>query len=400
MKKTLAIRTRLILLFAVAFLSLAVCTGLGLLAMAGDSSWLAGIPWAGAGFLFALCGAAYFLADGIRETFGGDPEYVAEIVHRLADGELSTPVNLSQGADASVLNSLARMQEKLRGIILQIERNAQDVSASVQQMSAQSNEISFASQMQAGSTAQTTETITEITHGINEIANLVNETEHHSNAVADLSVQGESMVSDTMQGMNSIKDTIRNTATQILQLKERSGEVSGIIQLIKGIAEQTNLLALNAAIEAARAGEQGRGFAVVAEEVRRLAERTATATSEISTMIQSIQHETNHAVDVMETVAPLLDAGVGKSVQAAEYLHQIKDRAALTLEKIQRLAQLTDEQVGRARNIVENVEQITEMLKMTDGAVESATQTSVTLERSAANLDQAVKMFNLNGVPK
>lgn len=100
--------------------------------------------------------------------------------------------------------------------------------------------------------------------------------------------------------LHQVAEKTHETASSVEQLSERASQIGGIVSLIKEIADQTNLLALNAAIEAARAGEQGRGFAVVADEVRKLAERTTSATGEISSLVSAIQEETSKVKEQMD----------------------------------------------------------------------------------------------------
>ena len=133
-------------------------------------------------------------------------------------------------------------------------------------------------------------------------------------------------ISDNLQKMS--EKTVE-TAASVDHLNERTNQIGGIVKLIKEIADQTNLLALNAAIEAARAGEQGRGFAVVADEVRKLAERTSTATSEIGQLVSAIQQETA-AVKALVEVSPQQAEEFHKDGQQA--VHSMKDLMQITVQ--------------------------------------------------------------------
>jgi methyl-accepting chemotaxis protein len=235
----------------------------------------------------------------------------------------------------------------------------------------------------------------ELTVSSSHISASALETEQNSQDAMRLAAEGSERVGQASTAIRRMSETVTGASSRILALEERIGQVSSIANVIKEIANQTNLLALNAAIEAARAGEQGRGFAVVADEVRKLAERTSSATTEIEQMITDIQSDTSSAVGAMNAALPEVDQGVALAASAADALQAIETGARQTLHRVREIADATREQSAASTSIAQRVEEISNMVESTSENIRGAADAAIGLERIAVGLKDQIARFRV-----
>jgi len=195
--------------------------------------------------------------------------------------------------------------------------------------------------------------------------------------------------------MRSISESVSGTAKKVGELGRSSDQIGRIAGVIDDIADQTNLLALNAAIEAARAGEQGRGFAVVADEVRKLAERTTTATKEIAGMIVTIQDGTKGAVKAMEIGSQQVEEGVTSTARAGESLHEIIRMSEEVGSMITQIATAATQQSGATADVNRTMEQIAQLVKESAVAAQQSAKACQDLSELALTLQNMVGSFKL-----
>ncbi len=337
---------------------------------------------------------SWLINNSILRQLGGEPAYAVEVVRHIAEGDLVRPVEYS--SPDSLLAAMQTMQQKLANIFGDINGMASRLSSGAEHVSVAARETSVAAHNQAQSTSASAASIEQMTVSISEVSEIATQTEANSSQTAALAEEGAGLVKNAAQEIELISRTVATSSEQIQLLQQRSQEIGGIANVIKEIADQTNLLALNAAIEAARAGEQGRGFAVVADEVRKLAERTAKATTEIAQMIDSIQEETQTAVQAMATAAPQVDKGLDLATQATAMLDEIHRQALDSLGKVRDVALATTEQATTATDIAKHVEHIASMAEETNATMQNNATEAEQLEGLADQLRQTVSYFRVS----
>jgi len=347
---------------------------------------------AAAGILIALiAGLGLIIARGVLRQVGGEPSEAIGFMSRVAEGDLTGVIPVAP--KGSMLASLGDMVGSIRKMVSEISQSSNALTRGAERISTASREVAIASERQSGATQSMAAAIEEMTVSINHISDSAKGTQDNSLSSLSLSEDGFVRIQAASNGIKEIASTVSDASGRIHRLEERANQISSIAGVIKEIAGQTNLLALNAAIEAARAGEQGRGFAVVADEVRKLAERTSSATIEIEQMITGIQTDTVQVVGVMNAALPQVDAGVQAAEGAAEALRQIKDGAQTTLSSIREVANATKEQSLASDSIAQKVEEIATMVEETTAAMLSTAETAEDLERIAGELTQLVSRF-------
>jgi len=317
---------------------------------------------------------------------------------RLSGGDLTARVALHGNDElGQVARAFNKMAEEFAALIGQVQQAAAQIATASGQLSDSAESVALGSNNQTMEAASAATSVESLNQAIQEVANRSQLATSASSDTSDLATQGQRVVNSAAQGIREIAETFTQSARLIDALGQRSQQIGQIVGVIKDIADQTNLLALNAAIEAARAGEQGRGFAVVADEVRKLAERTGNATSEISAMINTIQAETGNTVSNMEKGGKQVDAGVKMAAQAGESLEQINSSLSRVAEMIRHIADATRQQSEASGEITRRVEGIVRMAEENSATIGSTTGATQDLRQLSAQLQTVISHFRLAG---
>lgn len=294
-------------------------------------------------------------------------------------GRVGEAFNTSIESTRAVLQAVSQATQMLASATTEVSARAVQTSSNAHAQSNKTNQIAAAAQ-------EMTATIGEISHNAESAA-------RSSLDSANTADQGGSVMQAASVTMEKIAAATGTVSEKMNSLAHRSEEIGKVVNVIQEISEQTNLLALNAAIEAARAGEHGRGFAVVAGEVRRLAERTKSATEEIAGTIRSIQDETQSTLEVMRDSHAAVESGMNETARARRSLDAIIDSSKQVEHQIQLIATAATQQTAASGEISESAGQISQLATENAQGAEEAVEALKNLASIANELDGMIQQF-------
>lgn len=317
-------------------------------------------------------------------------------VSAAARGDLTVEAKVSEGTLGSVADAFNYMVAELRTIIANVNETTVQVSSSTAEILEASSQLVRSAEEQAQQIVSTSKSVEEMSASISQVSEHAGLSAQVAAEARQNAYEGLESVRATIGGMQRIRSQVQQTAKQIKRLGESSQEIGQIVQLIEEMADQTNLLALNAAIQAAMAGEHGHGFAVVAEEVRRLAERAATAAKQISVLVKSIQAETTQAVIAMESNTQEVVEGSRLADAAGQSLETIEAVVRRMAELIDAISAAAEQQVAVSRGITNAMSEISKVTEATSSGSRQTAESVGYLAESAEQLRSSVAAFKLS----
>lgn len=313
----------------------------------------------------------------------------------LADGDLTVQATVSEDITGAIADSINYAIDALRELVATINDSSILIDAAAKQSEVTARHLVRSSETQSKQAAAASEAVKQMVVSVEGVSGNAERCSDVARHAVEVAHKGGAAVRRTIEGMNTIRETIQDTSKRIKRLGESSQEIGNIVGLIEEIAEQTNILALNASIEASRAGEASRGFAVVADEVQRLAERSTDATREIEALVRTIQSDTNEAVVSMERSTTDVVGGALLAENAGAALDEIEQVSHQIASLVQNISGAAREQNGVSESMNKNMSVLREISSMTRESTAATSSGISKLSELASQLRQTVSGFSL-----
>ena len=312
------------------------------------------------------------------------------------DGDLTKRVDAKTkdefGLLAGYINTFI---SNVQHIIKEVQQVSHEVTSGSNQLASVAEELQSTFSSQTDQMADISMNMINLSSLSEQVSNSLTQSSGRLQNTTSLTQDGAVSLASIRREMKLISENTNNLAKTITTLAESSEDIGRILTVINDIADQTNLLALNAAIEAARAGEAGRGFAVVADEVRKLAERTSTATNEISTIITSFQQESESAAKNMETTSKSIDSGSNKVEKTLSGFKDVVEGINNANNDIVNITTMVDEQNASIQDVTSNASSINASISESNIAITEVASTIEHLQTKTSSLESILSQFKV-----
>ncbi|WP_279465472.1 methyl-accepting chemotaxis protein [Aeromonas veronii] len=315
----------------------------------------------------------------------------------IAEGELNRPMP-EPGLDAigDLIRQIGAMRDQLATLVESLQRSASTLDDRATSLTAMAQRHTDDSQAQVGAAHHIEQAIEQLTHAIEQAGSQLHQ-------VGEQTLQSAERAQEATIAIHTVEQVIGEQVTGVKQVSHTISDLAGLSQQIAGlagaihdIAEQTNLLALNAAIEAARAGEQGRGFAVVADEVRSLATRTGSATTEINTIIGKIQDVSLRAASEMDTELARVEQAVTHTMTARQSVARIAQSCEEINQRIAQVDQLMSDETRLVQGIHHQVGEMSRLAAEVNQSASHAAEEATMVAQHARILTRQTHHFHLD----